>query len=125
MNPLVKPLPANRSTLVSIRYESAFRDLDYWTMQELFKPKEDEEIKPKGLITGARNKKLEAKIKKMKEEEGEAKAAAVDPKAKGKPAPAAKAAPEKAAPKGKEAKKTPQQEEEEAAEAERLKLEAE
>jgi hypothetical protein len=38
VNPLVKPLPANRSTLVSIRYESAFRDLDYWTMQDLFKP---------------------------------------------------------------------------------------
>lgn len=38
VNPLVKPLPANRSTLVSIRYESAFRDLDYWSMKDLFKP---------------------------------------------------------------------------------------
>jgi len=58
-------------------------------MQDLFKPKEADEVKPKGLISGARNKKLEARIKKQKEEEGEAKAAAIDPKAKGKPAPAA------------------------------------
>ena len=31
VNPTVKPLPANRSTLVSIRYDSAFRDFTYWT----------------------------------------------------------------------------------------------
>lgn len=67
VNPLVKPLPANRSTLVSIRYESAFRDLGYWTMKDLNKPQE-EETAPKGLIQGARNKKLEARIKANKAE---------------------------------------------------------
>jgi hypothetical protein len=40
VNPLFKPLPANKSTLVSIKYESAFRDLTYWTMQDMEPPAE-------------------------------------------------------------------------------------
>jgi len=64
VNPTVKPLPAGRSTLVSIRYESAFRDYTYWTSKDLFTP-EEKETAPKGIAV--RNKKLEARIKLEKE----------------------------------------------------------
>lgn len=122
VNPLVTDLKAGRSSLICIRYNSAFRDLTLKKMEELFKPKESMDNKP-GM--GVRNKKLEEKIKREREEA--AKDAPVDPKAKGgkapAPAPAKKEEPKKPDPKA--PKKTPQQEEEERLEAERIKREAE
>jgi hypothetical protein len=67
VNPLVKPLEAGRSTLVSIRYDSQFRDLDYKTMQKLTTP-EIPESKNTGLV---RNKRLEERIKREKQERSE------------------------------------------------------
>ena len=124
VNPLVTDLKAGRSALICIRYNSEFRDLSLKKMEELFKPKEHL-IKP-GM--GVRNKKLEERIKKEREEA--AKEVPIDPKAKAgaKPvaaAPAKKPAEEVKKPDPKAAKKTPQQEEEEKAEAARLVREAE
>ena len=86
-------------------------------------PKPIEEQKDTGLAKTGRNKRLEEKIRKQKEER-EAAAGAVDPKAKkGAPAAAKKEDPKAAA--GKPVKKTAQQIEEEEAEEERLRLEAE
>jgi len=122
VNPLVTDLKAGRSSLICIRYNSAFRDLTLKRMEELFKPKEVE-TRP-GI--GVRNKKLEERLKK--ERDDAAKDAPADPKAK----PGAKAAPPAPAkkeevkkPDPKAPKKTPQQEEEERLEAERIKKEAE
>jgi len=83
VNPLVTDLKAGRSSLICIRYNSAFRDLTLKRMEELFKPKEVE-TRP-GL--GVRNKKLEERLKKEQSEA--AVGQPVDPKAK----PGAKAAP--------------------------------
>lgn len=122
VNPLVTDLKAGRSSLICIRYNSEFRDLTLKKMEELFKPKESLENKP-GL--GVRNKKLEERLKREREEA--AKEQPVDPKAKNAkapaPAPAKKEEPKKPDPKA--PKKTPQQEEEERLEAERVKREAE
>lgn len=106
VNPLVTDLKAGRSALICIRYNSEFRDLSLKKMEELFKPKENL-IKP-GM--GVRNKKLEERIKKEREEA--AKEVPVDPKAKAgaKPvaaAPAKKPAEEVKKPDPKAAKKTP------------------
>jgi hypothetical protein len=107
VNPLVTDLKAGRSALICIRYNSEFRDLSLKKMEELFKPKENL-IKP-GI--GVRNKKLEERIKKEREEA--AKEIPIDPKAKAgaKPvaaAPAKKPAEEVKKPDPKAAKKTPQ-----------------
>ena len=85
----------------------------------------DGEPRDTGLAKTGRNKKLEEKIRKQKEER-EAAAGAGDPKGKGKAPPAKEAKKEdpKAAA-GKGAKKTQQQIEEEEAEEERLRKEAE
>lgn len=64
VNPLVKSLEAGRSTLVSIRYDSKFRDADYKMMQQIMAP-ETAETKNTGLVN-FRNKRLEEKIKKDK-----------------------------------------------------------
>lgn len=61
--------------------------------------------KSTGLAKAGRNKKLEEKIRKQKEER-EAAATAVDPKAKGKAPAAGKKEDAKAAPAGKAVKKT-------------------
>mgnify|MGYP001010068714 CR=1 FL=1 len=81
VNPLVKPIEAGKSILIEIKYDAKFRDLTLARMNEIFRPKIPEAT-VNGLTTGPRNKKLEARIKKQKEEE--AKAQVVDPKAKGK-----------------------------------------
>ena len=103
VNPLVTDLKAGRSALVCIKYQSAFRDLTLKKMEELFKPKETGSGKP-GI--GIRNKKLEERLKKEREEAQ--KDVPVDPKAKGGKAPAP--APKKEEvkkPDPKAAKKTP------------------
>lgn len=66
VNPLVKPIEANKSTLVSIKYTSAFRDLTYATHQEMVNPPsaDSEGAKPGLVKTGTRNKKLEERIRK-------------------------------------------------------------
>ncbi len=97
VNPLVTELKAGKSALVCIRYNSDFRDLTYQRMQELFNKENFGDNKP-GI--GIRNKKLDQRLKKEKEE-ADSKTTAVDPKAAkgGKPgAPVA-------APKKEEAKK--------------------
>ena len=38
VNPLVKSLEAGRSTLVSVRYDSKFRDIDYKVMKSIMDP---------------------------------------------------------------------------------------
>ena len=128
VNPLVKPIEAGRSTLISIRYDSAFRDLTLARQNEIMRPAQDAE-KATGLAAGGRNKRLAEKIKAQKEEK-EANATAVDPKAAAKggkqpAAPAKAAAAEKQQPPGKAVKKTQQQIDEEEAEEERRKKEAE
>lgn len=108
VNPLVKPIEAGKSTLVSVKFDSKFRDLSYSTYEELTAPKKTEEVKGTGLVKTGRNKKLEERIKKQKEEK-EAAAGAADPKAKGKAAPAKDTKKEDAkAAAGKAVKKTPQ-----------------
>lgn len=87
-------------------------------------PKTEEIKDTRGLAKTGRNKKLEEKIRKQKEER-EANAGATDPKGKGKPAPGKDAKKEAAPAAGKAVKKTPQQIEDEEAEEERLKKEAE
>jgi len=109
VNPLVKPIEAGKSTLVSIKFDSKFRDLTYASYEELTAPLKNTEVKTgTGLVKAGRNKKLEEKIKRQKEEK-EANAGAADPKAKGGKAPPAKDAkkedPKAAA--GKAVKKTP------------------
>ena len=84
VNPLVKPIEAGKSTLVSVKFDSLFRDLTYFKHQEIFAPKVIEEVKTTGLAKAGRNKRLEEKIKQRREEK-EAAAGAVDPKKAGKP----------------------------------------
>lgn len=125
VNPLVKPIEAGKSTLVSVKFDSKFRDLTYAAYEEMTAPKKSEETKATGLSKTGRNKKLEEKIRQQKADR-EAAGQAVDPKAKGgKAAAPAKKEDPKGAPAGKAVKKTPQQIEEEEAEEERLRLEAE
>jgi len=104
VNPLVQKIDGGKSTLVSIKYNSAFRDLTYHSMNDLVKPL----LEPKNqdLLKGVKNKLLEEKIQKLKDERA-ANDAAADPKGKGKqpPPPAAKKEEPKAAA-GKPVKKT-------------------
>lgn len=125
VNPLVKPIEAGKSTLVSIKYDSKFRDLTYQTHADMMAPKNDiGEVKATGLAKAGRNKRLEEKIKRQKEERENA-AGAADPKAKGKAPPAKEAKKEDAkAAAGKGGKKSQAQIEEEEAEEERLRKEA-
>lgn len=102
VNPLVKQLDAGRSTLISIRYDSKFRDIDYKMMQSILQP-QIAESKNTGLVS-VRNKRLEERIKKEKLEKEQAQV--VDPKAKNDPK--AKAAAAKAPPKKEEAPATNQ-----------------
>lgn len=107
VNPLVQKIDGGKSTLVSIKYNSAFRDLDYYAMKDKVQPL----LAPKNqdLLKGVKNKLLEKKIKEgSNADDG---AAAADPKAKGgaaakAPPPAAKKEDPKAA--GKAVKKTQQ-----------------
>ena len=62
VNPLVKPIEGGKSTLISIKYNSEFRDLTYTKMQEIIKPAQNAS-KATGMITGAKNKRLAEKIK--------------------------------------------------------------
>mmetsp|Transcript_1592 Transcript_1592/g.2347 ORF Transcript_1592/g.2347 Transcript_1592/m.2347 type:complete len:117 (+) Transcript_1592:1905-2255(+) len=108
VNPLVKPIEAGKSTLISVKFDSKFRDLTYQNYEEIMAPAKTLENKNTGIARAGKNKKLEEKIRKQKEER-EAAASAVDPKAKGgKAPPAAKKEDAKAAPAGKAVKKTPQ-----------------
>lgn len=129
VNPLVKQLEAGRSTLVSVRFDSKFRDIDYRVMNSIMEP-EIQESKNTGLVS-VRNKRLEERIKKEKLEKEQAQQ--VDPKAKNDPkgkAPAAvqraptKKEDEKPATNPKGVKKTQQQIDEEEAEERRIKEEA-
>ena len=120
VNPLVTDLKAGRSSLICIRYNSAFRDLTRQQMENLFKPKVLGDYKP-GI--GLRNKMIEERVRKQKEEA--AKEKEPDPKAKNAKAPPAAAKKEEKKQEAKPVKKTPQQEEEERIEAERMKKEAE
>ena len=125
VNPLVKPIEAGKSTLVSVKFDSKFRDMNYYTHEEIMGPKKDSEDKNMGIAKAGRNRKLEEKIRKQKEDR-EANAGGADPKAKGGKAPPAAAKKEDAkAPAGKAVKKTPQQIEEEEAEEECQRLAAE
>ena len=127
VNPLVKPIEGGKSTLISIKYNSEFRDLTYTKMNEIIKPAMDSQI-ANGMVKEVKNKKLAEKIKKMQEEK-EAQAQAVDPKGQAKGGKAAPAPPAKKEepkqPAGKPVKKTQQQIDEEEAEEARLKKEAE
>ena len=82
VNPLVKPIEAGKSTLVSIKFDSKFRDLTYKSHDDMMAPKTEESVKATGLAKTGRNKRLEEKIRKQREER-EAAAGAADPKAKG------------------------------------------
>ena len=57
VNPLVKPIMSGKSTLVSIKYNSEFRDFTYQTMENLVKPVIGEP-KNTGLAKNGRNKRL-------------------------------------------------------------------
>ena len=62
MNPLVKPIEAGKSTLISVKYNSEFRDLTYSKMNEIVKPAQNAQ-KATGMISGARNKRVAEKVK--------------------------------------------------------------
>jgi len=64
INPLVAEIAPGKSTLVSMKYISSFRDLTYKIMDDLFKPKEKDTTNT-GL--GIRNKKLEERMQKERE----------------------------------------------------------
>lgn len=66
INPLVIPLAAGRSSLVSVKYHSKFREFNALTLEELYKPKgsDGSEALPKGMV--ARNKKLADRLEKKK-----------------------------------------------------------
>lgn len=120
-NPLVSIIKPGGGALMSMRYNSKFRDLTYVVNSTLNDPIESDESKSTiaGLVNV--NKKLAARLEARKKQAAEA--APVEAKGKGgKGAPAAKEAPPaKAAAKGKGGPTA----EEEAAEAERVKREAE
>lgn len=117
VNPLVQQLGAGKSTLVSVKYTSKFRDLTHAILANLDKPEGVVDAGPApGMVT--RNKKLADRLARKKQ--GSADASAVDPKKKA--APPAKAEPPKKDPKAAKGGPTP---EEEQAEAEKLRIEAE
>ena len=108
VNPLVKPMEAGKSTLVSMKFDSRFRDLTYKSNQEIMSPKDeaaDQREVNKGIAKAGRNKKLEEKIRRQKEDR-EAAAGAGDPKNKGKAPPAKEAKKEDPKAAGKGVKKT-------------------
>jgi len=71
VNPLVAPLGAGKSTLVSVKYVSKFREVTASILSDLYKPKlDDGAYIPKGMV--ARNKKLEERLQKKKELEASA-----------------------------------------------------
>ena len=123
VNPLVKDLPAHRSTLFSVKYNSQFRDFCAKAIEDLKKPEEQKSDLPKGTI--ARNKKITQRLEGKKEETKPA-----DNK-KGAPPAKAPAKEDKKAPppkKGQPPPPDPAEEEErlrkEAEEAERIRVEA-
>ena len=71
VNPLVVPLAAGRSALVSIKFHSKFRDFTAAALEEIYKPKsiDGQEAVPKGMV---RNKKLAERLEKKKKEQSEA-----------------------------------------------------
>lgn len=85
VNPLVVPLQAGRSSLVSIKFHSNFRDFSAQALEDMYKPKligkDGEELIPKGMV--ARNRKIAERLEKKKKEQDSAQAA--DPKKKGLP----------------------------------------
>ena len=107
VNPLVQPVQAGKSTLVSIKYNSDFRDLTYKFVDDEIKP--SLEPKNEGLLKGIKNKRLADRIKQQKEDR-EANASAMDTKGGKKGAPPAKKEDPKAAQPapGKAVKKTQQ-----------------
>mmetsp|Transcript_21197 Transcript_21197/g.20360 ORF Transcript_21197/g.20360 Transcript_21197/m.20360 type:complete len:85 (-) Transcript_21197:4-258(-) len=81
VNPLVAPLGGGKSTLISFKYISKFRDFTAELLEELYKPKigDGSEYVPKGMVV--RNKKLEERVQKRKEQDQAQ--VANDPKKKG------------------------------------------
>jgi hypothetical protein len=69
VNPLVVPLAGGRSTLVSFKYHSKFREFNAYTLEELFRPKaaDGSDLVPKGMV--ARNKKLADRLETKKKEQ--------------------------------------------------------
>jgi hypothetical protein len=68
VNPLVVPLSAGRSTLLSVKYHSEFRDFNAAALEDLYKPKFNEGAEiPKGMV--ARNRKLAERLEKKKKEQ--------------------------------------------------------
>lgn len=117
VNPLVQSLAAGKSTLVSVKYTSKFRDLTHQILSNVDRPEGAANEGPApGMVT--RNKKLAERLAARKQ--GAADAAVADPKKKA--APPAKVEPPKKDAKG--AKGGPSVEEEQA-EAEKLRFEAE
>lgn len=118
VNPLVKNIAAGQSTLVSLKYNSLFRDLTHASLENAKKGTSDDKTvgAPAGMVT--KNKKIEAFLKSRKEAAAEA-APVADKKGKDK-APAKKEEPPKKD--DKKGKGGPTAEEEEA-EAERLRQE--
>jgi hypothetical protein len=95
INPLVIPLGEGKSCLVSVKYNSLFRNLTASALEDLYKPKFNEQAEvPKGMV--ARNRIIEEREKKKKEQ---ADLTTNDPKKKG--------APVAAPPKKEEAKQPP------------------
>lgn len=63
------PLSAGRSTLLSVKYHSKFRDLTAAVLEDLYKPKPNPDGTdglPKGMV--ARNRKLAERIEKKNKE---------------------------------------------------------
>ena len=130
VNPLVKNIAAGQSTLVSVKYNSLFRDLTNASLENAKKGTSDDKTvgAPAGMVT--KNKKIEAFLKSRKEAAAEA--APVDAKKGGKDkAPAKKEEPPKKDDKKGKGGPTPEEEEAEAerlrqeeAEKERLRIEA-
>ena len=118
VNPLVKDLEAGKATLVSIKYNSKFRDLTHKALEDVINPV-DQPIAPIGMVKV--NRKLAARLAADKERVDSAPA---DAKKKGAPPPAA--AKKEAEPaKGKDKGKGALTAEEEQAEVDRLKQEEE
>jgi len=67
VNPLVKPIEAGKSTLVSIKFDSKFRDLTYSSYESITAPQMAMETKATGIAKTGRNKKLEDKMRKQKD----------------------------------------------------------
>ena len=64
VNPLVQPIEAGKSTLVSVKFDSKFRDLTYQSYEDIMAPVKTLSTKSTGIAKAGRNKKLEEKIRK-------------------------------------------------------------